>query len=211
MQSTAPASSSERVRNIQKKKKAKKRGKVFIVLACVLAIFVGLYFFVVYTQLPFVKNLRDIYIETAMQTMSHHWLAELIFPDDVIAEVMDKVNSATDAQVGIESNWNHLFDKKDARDFYELFDEIDRPSLEAYLEEHPEYAKKSLMELDINEAGLDDKGTTIKTKQGDQVLAVNASRAYQGQRLHGSACDTQGRIKNALPRRRSYRQLRRAA
>ena len=95
MQSTAPASSSERVRNIQKKKKAKKRGKVFIALACVLAIFVGLYFFVVYTQLPFVKNLRDIYIETAMQTMSHHWLAELIFPDDVIAEVMDKVNSAS--------------------------------------------------------------------------------------------------------------------
>lgn len=186
MQSTAPASSSERVRNIQKKKKAKKRGKVFIVLACVLAIFVGLYFFVVYTQLPFVKNLRDIYIETAMQTMSHHWLAELIFPDDVIAEVMDKVNSATDAQVGIESNWNHLFDKKDARDFYELFDEIDRPSLEAYLEEHPEYAKKSLMELDINEAGLDDKGTTIKTKQGDQVLAVNAQKGVLLVRIKGS-------------------------
>ena len=33
---------------------------------------------------------------------------------------------------------------------------------------------RSLMELDINEAGLDDNGTTIKTKQGDQVLAINA-------------------------------------
>lgn len=179
-------SSSERVRNIQKKKKAKKRGKVFIVLACVLAILVGLYFFVVYTQLPFVKNLRDIYIETAMQTMSHHWLAELIFPDDVIAEVMDNVNAAADAQKGIESNWAHLFDKKDTRDFYELFDELDRPSLEAYLEEHPEYAKKSLMELDINEAGLDDKGTTIKTKQGDQVLAINAQKGVLLVRVKGS-------------------------
>lgn len=32
------------------------------------------------------------------------------------------------------------------------------------------------MELDINEAGLDDDGTTIQTKQGDQVLAINAKK-----------------------------------
>ncbi len=185
--SSSAVSTQERVSNIKKKRKAKKRGKAFVVLACVLAILVGLYFFVVYTQIPFIKNLRDAYIETAMQTMSHQWLAELFFPDDVIAEVMNKVNAEQDAQTGIESKWTHIFEEKDnSSDFYRLFDEIDKSSLEAYLKSHPEYSKKSLMELDINEAGLDDDGTTIMTKQGDQVLAINAKKGVLLVRVKGS-------------------------
>ena len=153
---------------------------------CIIAVLAGLYTFVVYTNVPFIKNLRDAYIETAMQTMSHHWLAELFFPDDVIADVMSRVNNATEKQQGIESEWTHKVEERDDGNFYELFDEIDKSSLESYLKSHPEYDKKSLMELDINEAGLDDNGTTIKTKQGDQVLAINAKKGVLLVRIKGS-------------------------
>ena len=176
----------DRVRKVKKKKKAAKRRKGFVVFFCIIAVLAGLYSFVVYSNVPFIKNLRDAYIETAMQTMSHHWLAELFFPDDVIADVMSRVNNATEKQQGIESEWTHKVEERDDGNFYELFDEIDKSSLESYLKSHPEYDKKSLMELDINEAGLDDDGTTIKTKQGDQVLAINAKEGVLLVRIKGS-------------------------
>ena len=103
----AASSADDRVRKAKKKKKAAKRKKGFIIFFAIVAVLAGLYTFVVYTNIPFIKNLRDAYIETAMQTMSHHWLAEMFFPDDVIAEVMNRVNSATEEQKGIESEWKH--------------------------------------------------------------------------------------------------------
>ena len=99
---------------------------------------------------------------------------------------MSRVNNATEKQQGIESEWTHKVEERDDGNFYELFDEIDKSSLESYLKSHPEYDKKSLMELDINEAGLDDNGTTIKTKQGDQVLAINAKKGVLLVRIKGS-------------------------
>lgn len=59
------------------------------------------------------------------------------------------------------------------RRFYELFDEVDRASMEAYLAEHPEALERGWEELVINEAGLDDGGTSITTKEGDTVVAVD--------------------------------------
>lgn len=182
----ASSTAEEVVSKVKKKKKAAKRKKRLMVFVCIIAILAGLYTFVVYTDIPVIKNLRDAYIETAMQTMSHQWLAELFFPDDVIEEVMSRVSDAQDAQKGVESEWKHGIEEKDDSSFYELFDEIDKSSFESYLKSHPEYNKSSLMDIDINEAGLDDDGTTIKTTQGDQVLAVNAKEGVLLVRIEGS-------------------------
>lgn len=182
----ASSTAEEVVSKVKKKKKAAKRKKRLMVFVCIIAILAGLYTFVVYTDIPVIKNLRDAYIETAMQTMSHQWLAELFFPDDVIEEVMSRVSDAQDAQKGVESEWKHEIEEKDDSSFYELFDEIDKSSFESYLKSHPEYNKSSLMDIDINEAGLNDDGTTIKTTQGDQVLAVNAKEGVLLVRIEGS-------------------------
>ncbi len=183
---TAAAAADEKPRKVNKKKKGAKRKKGFIIFFSIIALIAGLYAFVVYTNIPAIKNLREAYIETAMQTMSHQWLAELFFPEDMINDVMSRVNAANDEQKGIESKWTHTVEEKDDNSFYELFDEIDKDSFEAYLKDHPEYDKSSLMTIDINEAGLDDEGTTIKTKQGDQVLAVNAKEGVLLVRVKGS-------------------------
>lgn len=44
-----------------------------VLLTIVLAL-EGLYCFVVFTDIPAIKSLREAYIETAMNTLSHQWL-----------------------------------------------------------------------------------------------------------------------------------------
>lgn len=58
-------------------------------------------------------------------------------------------------------------------DFYEMFWEIDRDSMQAYLDEHPEALWNGWTGIDINESGLNQSGTTIRTIFGEQVLAIN--------------------------------------
>ncbi len=175
-------------KKVKKKKVKKKRSlkKRLVTFFCVIAFLVGSYFFVVYTNIPFIKNLRDAYIETAMSTMTHQWLAEWFFPQSVIDEVMSRMHEAEDKQVGIESKWKDDPFEKAANDFYAMFDELDKSTLESYLAEHPECKRPNLMELDINEAGINDEGTTMTTKQGDQILAINGKHKLMLVRVKGT-------------------------
>lgn len=47
-----------------------------------------LYLVGVYSNIPPIARLRTMYIETAMSTMRHQWLATAFFPQSVIDEVM---------------------------------------------------------------------------------------------------------------------------
>lgn len=58
--------------------------------------------------------------------------------------------------------------------FYACFNELDRSSMEAYVDAHPEVLAQGWSGIDINAAGLEDSGTEIYTTQGDQVLALDA-------------------------------------
>ncbi|MCD7861581.1 MAG: hypothetical protein LUG25_06775 [Oscillospiraceae bacterium] len=65
-----------------------------IVASCilVLALLVGLWGAAVFSNIPFVKKWREIYIETAMTTMTHQWLATAFIPASVIDAVMNRQN-----------------------------------------------------------------------------------------------------------------------
>ena len=144
-----------------------------------------LYFVGVYSDIPLIARLRTTYIETAMSTMRHQWLATAFFPQSVIDEVMSRQQQSQQEQVGLESTWgNHTTDHTtndaledisdpDEKAFYEMFWEIDQSSMEAYLKDHPEALADGWDKLYINEAGLDDEGTSIQTVQGEQVLAID--------------------------------------
>lgn len=73
----------------------------------------------------------------------------------------------------------------DASDFFELFHELDEESTYAYVEKHPEIIENGWDNFYVNEAGLDDEGTEIYTKAGDQVLAVNAEHGLLAIRITG--------------------------
>ena len=113
-----PKAKKEKPEKKAKKEKPKKKAKkarrekkkqplrVLAILLVVLLALEGLYFFLIYTKNPFVKKWRDIYIQTAMSTMTHQWLATAFIPADVIDEVMTIRGNAMGSQIGKVSTWS---------------------------------------------------------------------------------------------------------
>lgn len=163
-------------------------------LVVVLAILFGLYLTAVFSDIPFIAKWRTIYIQTAMATMRHQWLATYFIPGFVIDEAMSELEQSRQMQVGINSTWGSIGKDNDGGtittrnpsltstkgmtreqiDFYNDFWEIDVQTMEDYVSSHPDVLKDGWENININEAGLDDDGTTIRTHMGEKVLAVNA-------------------------------------
>ncbi len=176
----------------QKKEKVKRPLRTVAILLFLLLVLEGCYFFCCYTTNSFVTYWRTAYINTALSTMRHRWLATALLPKDVVQAVIDH-NTAVAAQAANkhsswekdESNVKELeteiteitpeSKEEIAREeFYELFWEIDEATMEAYIAEHPEVLENGWANIDINEAGLDDEGTSIYSTFGEQVLAIDA-------------------------------------
>lgn len=71
--------------NKKKKYRAKNITSVFLVL-------VVTYLIIIYSNVPFINKYRDIYIETAMSTMSHQWLVTSFIPKSIIDKVINNIN-----------------------------------------------------------------------------------------------------------------------
>lgn len=198
------------VKNGKKKepKKKEKRTALDRVIAVFLVIVMleALYCTAVFSNISFIAKYRTIWIETAMSTMSHHWLATYFIPPAVVNAVTEQVDEARAAQVGVNSNWNkgekgnpqkNNYHQGAANEeveqlppdqaaFYEMFSEIDRDSMESYVKKNPSAIASGWDKIYINEAGLDDEGTDINTVQGDQVLAIDAENGVLLIRVRGS-------------------------
>ena len=141
------------------------------------------YPFLLYTPNAFVTRWREWYIETAMGTMTHQWLATWFIPGDIIEEVMVKRYLLAQRQQGAESAWADSMEEEETvplteeEQFYQTFSELDRDSFEQFLRDNPEYIANGYDHIDIDLIGdAEDKNynTGIKTTQGDTVLAINA-------------------------------------
>jgi len=180
--------------------------KALSIVLIVLAVLEGLYFTAVYSRIPFVAKWRNIYIQTAMSTMRHQWLATYFIPRSVINGVMTQVEAAQKAQVGVNTSWKSAAetsagstdeaDKKAAEmagsgmtpdqiAFYELFWEIDQTSMESYVKLHPDVVSGGWNKIKINQSGLNDDGTDIQTTMGEQVLAIDAENEVLLVRVKG--------------------------
>ncbi len=196
-------------RTKQKKKKKRWPRNLCIVLASLIV----LYCVCVFSSIPFIKKWRTIYIETALSTMNHQWLATAFIPRSVVDEVRTAMEDARLAQVGENSTWgddgqNVSLDGKtpshggqtgetdgaqtaagdtpEQAAFYELFWELDRSTMDDYLARHPSALDNGWENIRINEAGLDDEGTSIRTTMGEQVLAIDAKNKVLLVRVEGS-------------------------
>ena len=85
-----------------KKKKPLKKLAIFLTVILCLE---GLYFFAAYTTIPFVAQLRDTYINTALATMRHQWLATRLLPKSVVQDVIDRNTAAAARLDGKTSSW----------------------------------------------------------------------------------------------------------
>ena len=180
----------------RRRRRKKKKRSIFQRLArliVVLAILFGMYLTAVFSDIPFIVKWRTAYIETAMATLNHKWLATAFIPQSVIDEVMDRLEASRQEQVGKNSQWTRpvttprvevvhrnstLTDTTGMSDeeiaFFDDFWEVDVPSMLEYVRQYPSVLRNGWARININEAGLDDSGTTIQTVMGEQVLAINA-------------------------------------
>ena len=118
---------------------------------CVFSTVIVGYALVVFAPIPFIRSLRDLYIETAMNTRTHQWLAEAFIPHYIIDEVMAKQT------YGGEGNLDVL----------KPFDGIDTPATE------PE--EMDILGLSrLYEGGLDYAGNTIDTVDEAQGLFISS-------------------------------------
>lgn len=202
VQQPAPASAGKHGRKAKKAKKPKKKkslGHRLLILFLVLAILAGLYLTAVYSDIPFIAKWRTAYIQTAMNTLSHQWLATAFIPRSVIDKVVAEMEAAREAQIGVNSEWDEeeiasrnptLTDtkgmSKEEITFYNLFWEVDVPSMQAYVKEHPDALAAGWSRINIDKSALTDNGTSIRTIQGEQVLAIDAQNEILIAREKGS-------------------------
>ena len=99
-----------RVAKRGKKEKPARQKKPLKALAIVLTVLLcleGLYFLCIYSNIPFIVKYRTIYINTAMNTMRHQWLATYFIPDNVIDKVRYEYGLQVAASNGKESQWGN--------------------------------------------------------------------------------------------------------
>lgn len=87
-----------KAKKAKKPKKKKSVGRRLLILFLVLAILAGLYLTAVYSDIPFIAKWRTAYIQTAMNTLSHQWLATAFIPRSVIDKVVAEMEAAREAQ-----------------------------------------------------------------------------------------------------------------
>jgi len=163
----------------KKRKKGRKlRGwrKALVIVLAVLLVLGSLYSVFIFSNNSFIKKWRTIYIETAMSTMSHQWLATYFIPHSIIDDVMQSAASANSNQHDISTIWGNNSaettqnsDEKDA--FYKKYWELDETKFEAYLKEHSNLLRNGYSGIVIN--NLDCSDTELTTKFGEVIRALN--------------------------------------
>ena len=194
-----------------RRKKGKKRksfGQRLGRLVVVLALLFAMYLTAVFSNIPFIAKWRTIYIQTAMATMRHQWLATAFIPHSVIDKVMADVAASREAQIGVNSQWGDQEEEIDPAtgerkhrnptltdtkgmtqaeiDFFDLFWEIDVDSMLEYVHRTPAALSDGWENININHSALSDNGTTIRTVQDEQVLAINAREQVLIIRMSGA-------------------------
>ena len=86
--------------------------KICIVIPAVFVTLIILYLTAVFSPIPFIAKWRDIWIETAMTTADHQWLATAFIPRFVIDRVMEKKNTTSDI-IGGKDHLNETDDTKE--------------------------------------------------------------------------------------------------
>ena len=158
-----------------------------LILTCLLLTgLTAVYPFLLYTDNAFVTKWREWYIETAMGTMTHQWLATSFIPHDMIEKVMTKRYLMNQKQAGAESFWDSPLEIDGEAQaispkakFYKLYSELDETAFESFLEDNPDIKSQGYEAFDFDFIGDPTKkgyDTGLKTKQGDPVLALDVKR-----------------------------------
>lgn len=168
--------------NIETKKKSKLKSFLKIVITVILTavILLTTYFWLCFTNNSFISKYRTLYVETAMSTLSHQWLATKLLPYDVVKPVIDSthqqfeenlVDSSSIAPPKFESSFDIILNSKlDSLEYSQ--DEMNKLKFEKkYTEIDMSTMPEDLDYSEIQISNILDKG--IKTIYGDRVWAID--------------------------------------
>lgn len=136
--------------------------KRIIIPASVLLAVAILYAVAVFSNIPFIKHWRDIYIETAMTTGDHQWLATAFIPKHIIDEVMARQTDTSDVVGGGE----HLNESSDTN-----------------VEEEDDTPDDILGQKELEVGEKDYAGYTVQINDIDEGIVVSeiVGTGYRGQ------------------------------
>ena len=157
-----------------------KKLKILAALLALLLLIECTYCVAVFTDwCPPLTSLRNMYIETALSTLNHRWLATALIPGDVVQEVWEGLEDSRNAQLGQNSAGWETEETTGKRGFYELFPELEESAVRAWAP----ISGEELEKLYVNYSGLDEVGLDLYTRQGDQVLAIDAKNGILAVRI----------------------------
>ena len=162
-------------------KKLKRLKKGLIAITTI----IGVYILVMFFNIPFISKWRDIYIETAMTTADHQWLATYFIPKSVIDKVMVKQVNNMD-MIAITYIRNERFDDED------IIKVIPKRGVEEYFKKdkdilnqrHLQVGDKDIAgnEIVVNdiEQGIIISEVVGNTYKGKLVMIDDPSRVFVG-------------------------------
>lgn len=160
----------------QKTKKQRIRGHI-IRIDIAIVVLVAMYLTVAFSSIPFIAKWRTLYIETAMTTGSHQWLATMLFPPCVIDDVMDRYYTQLEKQKELESQW--LEQEKEEQQindaklqFFSEYWELDSPTVHAYLNTHPAVTAAGYDNILIEDFNQE---LGLMTSEGDPIFVINTA------------------------------------
>ncbi len=162
-------------------KKAIRSRRIGIFFACLssfAALCSVLFYLLVFSNVSPFAYLRGLWIETAMSTWHHHWLAESFFPGDKIAEVLDAINKTQDV-IGGEDALKPTDSDTTTQPPNKVVDDdiLDQKSL---VVGGKDYAGNKVLINDIEE-GLVVSEIVGATFKGKIMLIDDPARVYVGQ------------------------------
>ena len=172
--------------------KREKLLKRLIIAGSVLCVMIACYLVIAFSHIPFIEKWRTIYIETAMTTNSHQWLATWFFPSGIIDQVMADFEANQQAQQGLTSTWDTETNsetetgepvKDPVTIFYETYAELDSESVRSYFTAHPELTRDGYDKIFLEDM---EETLGLKTAQGDPILVIDVENGMLIVKVSGS-------------------------
>ena len=160
---------------VHQRRKMSRKQKIIIWIVSILLFLTLGYCTAVFSNIPFIKKWRGLYIETAMTTGKHQWLATAFIPGYIIDDVMRPALEEQAKQDALESKWeserieiDSTKPKTEEEHFYETFWEVDKTKLETYMSDRGISAYKDLLIENL------DGSINITTTFGEKIKVLDS-------------------------------------
>ena len=164
--------------------------RYYVLIGCLLLI-VALYFTAAYSNISWIQKWRNIYIETALNTLDHQWLATALLPESVWKPVELRIQAAESSQIGLKTEWpngtppqNNLARISDLDSFLSVFPETEPNSLRNVLQSNPHEFSAGWEALQM----YSDKGLGVFTIYGDELLCIDVPNRLIILRMQNGNC-----------------------